>query len=266
MTAKTVTMPVIVASGLAMLGAPDAGADVTSPLQALVDAAARRLQTADPVAASKFRTGGQVDDPQREQQVIDAVTADAALAHIDAGYVHNVFRNQIDATDSLEHSRFAQWKLDPASAPASAPDLSASRATIDTLNTPSSARSPNNGPHCIHRRAVPTSTPQSTPWHRQGISTPSTARPWPTQHTLTAGRAHPHHRQYERERQVRMPAARAPMAHIDSRCISGPKVIRVTPNSASSATDSLEALAAMLSGPAIPSRNAGNASGGANSG
>ena len=58
MTAKTVTMPVIVASGLAMLGAPDAGADVTSPLQALVDAAARRLQTADPVAASKFRTGG----------------------------------------------------------------------------------------------------------------------------------------------------------------------------------------------------------------
>jgi len=95
MTAKTVTMPVIVASGLAMLGAPDAGADVTSPLQALVDAAARRLQTADPVAASNFRTGGQVDDPQREQQVIDAVTADAALAHIDAGYVHNVFRNQI---------------------------------------------------------------------------------------------------------------------------------------------------------------------------
>jgi len=112
MTAKTVTMPVIVASGLAMLGAPDAGADVTSPLQALVDAAARRLQTADPVAASNFRTGGQVDDPQREQQVIDAVTADAALAHIDAGYVHNVFRNQIDATDSLEHSRFAQWQDD----------------------------------------------------------------------------------------------------------------------------------------------------------
>jgi len=95
MTAKTVTMPVIVASGLAMLGAPDAGADVTSPLQALVDAAARRLQTADPVAASNFRTGGQVADPQREQQVIDAVTADAALADIDAGYVHNVFRNQI---------------------------------------------------------------------------------------------------------------------------------------------------------------------------
>ena len=58
MTAKTVTMPVIVASGLAMLGAPDAGADVTSPLQALVDAAAQRLQMTDPVAASKFRAAG----------------------------------------------------------------------------------------------------------------------------------------------------------------------------------------------------------------
>ena len=113
MTAKTVTMSVIVASGLSMLGAPDAGADVTSPLQALVDAATQRLQTADPVAASKFRTSEQVDDPQLEHQVIDAVTADATSARVDAGYVHDVFRRQIDATDSVGHSRFAQWKLDP---------------------------------------------------------------------------------------------------------------------------------------------------------
>ena len=134
MTVKTAMTSVLVASGLFMFGVPDAGADVTSPLQALVDAAAQRLQTADPVAASKFRTGGQVDDPQREQQVIDAVTADATLANIDAGYVHDVFRNQIDATDSVEHSRFAQWKLDPVSAPTTAPDLSASRGTIDKLN------------------------------------------------------------------------------------------------------------------------------------
>lgn len=134
MTLKTATMSVVVASGLAILCAPGAEADVTSPLQALVDAAAQRLQTADPVAASKFRTGGQVDDPQREHQVIDAVTADATSARVDAEYVQDVFRNQIDATDSVEHSRFAQWKLDPTSAPASAPDLSASRDTIDKLN------------------------------------------------------------------------------------------------------------------------------------
>jgi len=45
-----------------------------------------------------------------------------------------VFRNQIDATDSLEHSRFAQWKIDPGVAPATAPDLSTSRTEIDKLN------------------------------------------------------------------------------------------------------------------------------------
>jgi chorismate mutase len=113
---------------------PAARADTLDPLLPLVDAAAQRLQTADPVAASKFLTGGQVDDPKREQQVIDSVTADASRQHIDTNYVHDVFRNQIDATDSLEHSRFAQWKIDPGVAPAMAPDLSASRTEIDRLN------------------------------------------------------------------------------------------------------------------------------------
>jgi chorismate mutase len=109
-------------------------ADSPSPLFALVDAAAQRLQTAEPVAAVKYKTGGAVDDPQREQQVIDSVTAAAAARHIDAGYVRDIFRNQMDATNAIEHARFADWKLDPGSAPAAAPDLSASRATIDQLN------------------------------------------------------------------------------------------------------------------------------------
>ena len=53
---------------------------------------------------------------------------------------------------------------------------------------------------------------------------------------------------------------------VDSRCNSGPKVMRVTPRRASSATDALDAFAAMFSGPSIPSRNAGNTSSGASSG
>jgi chorismate mutase len=114
--------------------APQSHSDSPSPLFALVDAAAQRLQTADPVAAVKYKTGSSVDDPQREQQVIDSVAKAAAAKHIDAGYVRAVFRNQIDATDAIEHARFAQWKLDPSAAPATAPDLSDSRATIDRLN------------------------------------------------------------------------------------------------------------------------------------
>ena len=113
---------------------PAAHAEPESPLLPLVDAAAQRLQTADPVAAYKYRTGGAVDDPKREQQVIDAVTAAATANRIDAGYVGNIFRNQMDATSSIEYTRFAQWKIDPAAVPAAAPDLSETRATIDRLN------------------------------------------------------------------------------------------------------------------------------------
>jgi chorismate mutase len=134
MRLRTAVTSTLLLAALSAAGAPVARADAQSPLFPLVDAAAQRLQTADPVAASKYRTGGQVDDPQREQQVIDAVTADATANHIDSAYVHDVFRNQIDATDSVEHSRFAQWKIDPGAAPATAPDLSTSRTTIDKLN------------------------------------------------------------------------------------------------------------------------------------
>ena len=130
------TMLAIAASvSLRVLGvAPLSQAESPSPLFALVDAAAERLQTADAVAAVKYRTGGSVDDPQREQDVIDSVTTAAAAQKIDPGYVKEVFRNQIDATNAIEHARFAGWKLDPSTAPSTAPDLSASRATIDRLN------------------------------------------------------------------------------------------------------------------------------------
>jgi chorismate mutase len=111
-----------------------AGAEGPGPLFKLVDDAARRLQTADPVAASKYLTGGAVDDPTREQQVIDSVTDAAVAKHVDQAFVHDVFRDQIDATDSLEHSRFAAWKIDPGSAPRTAPDLSSSRDVINGLN------------------------------------------------------------------------------------------------------------------------------------
>ncbi|OBB33558.1 chorismate mutase [Mycolicibacterium peregrinum] len=114
-------------------GSP-ARAQEPSPLQPLVDAAAQRLQTADPVAANKFRTGGPIEDPKREQQVIDATTAEADSRHLDPAYVRDVFRDQIDATVAVEYGLFSRWKLDPATAPVTAPDLAASRTTIDALN------------------------------------------------------------------------------------------------------------------------------------
>jgi chorismate mutase len=115
-------------------GAPAAYADDPSPLYTLVDTAAARLQTADPVAAFKWVKGGPIDDPPRVQQVLGAVAADATSHGIDPGPVRTAFGDQIRATEGIEYARFGQWKLDPASAPTTAPELSASRVAIDGYN------------------------------------------------------------------------------------------------------------------------------------
>jgi chorismate mutase len=117
-----------------LLPASQARADNISPLTELVDAAAARLQVAEPVAAFKWRAQGVIEDPARVEQELAALRADAAAKRIDADYVARVFGDQINGTEAIEYSRFADWKSNPSDAPAAAPDLSASRSTIDALN------------------------------------------------------------------------------------------------------------------------------------
>jgi chorismate mutase len=49
-------------------------------------------------------------------------------------YVRAVFQDQIDANEGIQYTRFGQWKLDPAVAPVTAPDLSVSRDSINGFN------------------------------------------------------------------------------------------------------------------------------------
>ncbi|MGD1209105.1 chorismate mutase [Mycobacterium seoulense] len=121
-------------AGLAILAAPPARADETSALTGLVDAAAQRLQIAEPVAAFKWTTHGAVEDQGRAQLELAKMAAQASVQQIDADYVTRLFADQISATEGIEYSRFAQWKLDPGSAPTESADLSASRSAIDDLN------------------------------------------------------------------------------------------------------------------------------------
>jgi chorismate mutase len=114
--------------------APQARADSTGPLTELVGAAAQRLQVAEPVAAAKWSTHGAIEDPGRVAQELAKVGAEAAAQHIDPNYVTRVFDDQINATEAIEYSRFADWKLNPSNVPAGSPDLSASRSAIDALN------------------------------------------------------------------------------------------------------------------------------------
>ena len=115
------------------LGVPaTAHADPAGPLYRLVDTAAQRLATADPVAAVKWvNAGPPIDDPPRAAAVLDTVGADASAHGIDPTYVRTVFTDQIHATEGIEYIRFGQWKFDPATAPTAGPDLSESRAAID---------------------------------------------------------------------------------------------------------------------------------------
>lgn len=131
MTAGRLTAAFLVAAALC---APQARAEPPAPLTALVDAAAQRLQLAEPVAAYKWTTHGAIEDPGRAQQELAALRAEASAQGVDPAYVTRVFGDQISATEAVEYSRFAGWKLDPGSAPTAPPDLSASRSAIDALN------------------------------------------------------------------------------------------------------------------------------------
>lgn len=123
-----------VAGALVALTAPAVAWAGEEPLYPLVDAATQRLLTADSVAASKWLGGGPITDPARVQQVLSAVAADAESSGLPTDYVTRVFTDQINATEAVQYSRFSWWKLDPAAAPAAAPDLSVSRSLIDGLN------------------------------------------------------------------------------------------------------------------------------------
>ena len=126
----------LLVTGSLLVGAlpATASAEPASPLYRLVDTAAQRLATADPVAASKWINGGPITDGQRANQVLDAVSADATAHSIDQQYVRTVFTDQINATEGIEYARFGQWKFDPPAAPTTAPDLADSRTAIDGYN------------------------------------------------------------------------------------------------------------------------------------
>ncbi|MBM7171774.1 chorismate mutase [Streptomyces sp. G44] len=104
-------------------------------LHPLADLSARRLATADLVAAAKYGTGGgPVDDPAREKQVLDAVARAAREAGADPRATVRIFRDQIDANKAVQRELFRRWDADPSEAPRERPDLAEVREEIDRVN------------------------------------------------------------------------------------------------------------------------------------
>ncbi|MEU6751706.1 chorismate mutase [Spirillospora sp. NPDC046719] len=114
---KVIVAAMLVLSGFAVPARADAG------LAPLVDVAARRLDVADLVAAAKWGTGKPIEDPAREQRILDSVAERSAAMGIDPETAQRIFRDQIEAGKLVQRGLFARWAVRPGDVPAHRPDL-----------------------------------------------------------------------------------------------------------------------------------------------
>ncbi|WP_241721178.1 chorismate mutase [Streptomyces lydicus] len=103
-------------------------------LRPLAELSAERLATGDLVAAAKWGTGSPVDDPAREQEVLDAVADQARRQGADPAATVRVFRDQIEANKVVQRGLYRRWGANPAQAPTRRPDLQKVRKQINRVN------------------------------------------------------------------------------------------------------------------------------------
>jgi chorismate mutase len=96
---------------------------VKNGLTSLVGLSTERILLADKVAAAKFGTGTPIEDPVREQQVLDQVTGLAAEAGVDAEDTVEFFRAQIKVSKVVQRGLYDLWTKYPELAPTERPDL-----------------------------------------------------------------------------------------------------------------------------------------------
>jgi chorismate mutase len=102
-------------------------------LAGLVGLVDKRLELADTVAAAKWGTHGAIDDPPREQVVLDAAVAGSIKRGIDPEVSKVVFRDQIEASKAVQYGLFSHWSAVPEDAPTTIPDLGAIRPVLDQI-------------------------------------------------------------------------------------------------------------------------------------
>jgi chorismate mutase len=105
-------------------------------LSPLADVAAERVLIADLVAAAKFGTTSPIDDPAREQVLLDTVAAKSVDLGIDPAVSARIFRDQIEANKDVQRGLFARWTEHPEQAPTERPDLATEvRPKLDLITT-----------------------------------------------------------------------------------------------------------------------------------
>ena len=131
----TATGPAVAVPASGTATAPHAAAFSLSPLHPVVELAAERLATADLVAAAKWGTDSPIDDPAREQQVLDNVAAQAAQLGADPDEIRVIFRDQIEANKVVQRGLFQRWTDHPDQAPTTKPDLNVVRQRINQITS-----------------------------------------------------------------------------------------------------------------------------------
>lgn len=106
-----------------------------SGLDSLVVLSAERLETAETVAAAKWHTGAPVDDPAREEEVLDSAREEAARSATDPERAAAVVRDQIEAHKTVQHALHARWTALPGQAPTEEPDLGEVRPELDRITS-----------------------------------------------------------------------------------------------------------------------------------
>lgn len=114
---------------------PPAAAVQPVTFNALSELMIQRILIGDDVAASKYFSGKPVDDPVREQQILDSVRASAVQLGIDPDATAAFFRAQIEASKVVQRGLLAYWATHPSKAPTTGPDLNVIREKLDTLTT-----------------------------------------------------------------------------------------------------------------------------------
>ncbi len=113
----------LLVSGAAPVRAAPERAATTSALTPLVGLSAERILLADKVAAAKFGTSTPIEDPAREQQVLDRAAALAAEAGIDTEETVEFFRAQIEMSKFVQRGLYELWTERPELTPTERPDL-----------------------------------------------------------------------------------------------------------------------------------------------
>ncbi|MES9559618.1 MULTISPECIES: chorismate mutase [unclassified Streptomyces] len=135
---STVTAAVLLVGAAAVPAATAAtrpgGPSQRSPMYAVAELSARRIATGDLVAAAKWGTGEPVDDPAREERVLDSASERARKLGADPRLTRLVFRDQIEANKKVQRGLHRLWRDHPAEAPTDRPDLDEVREEIDHLD------------------------------------------------------------------------------------------------------------------------------------